>query len=58
MTQRGCRSRCVPVMLISNPSDSPVGQIRTVFIIDPKKTIRLLIAYPASTGRNFDEIIR
>ncbi|KIP09872.1 hypothetical protein PHLGIDRAFT_18505 [Phlebiopsis gigantea 11061_1 CR5-6] len=32
--------------------------IRTVFIIDPKKTIRLLLAYPASTGRNFDEIIR
>ncbi|KAF7795886.1 hypothetical protein EIP86_007053 [Pleurotus ostreatoroseus] len=32
--------------------------IRTVFVIDPKKVIRLLIAYPASTGRNFDEIIR
>ncbi|KAH9894197.1 cysteine peroxiredoxin [Cubamyces lactineus] len=32
--------------------------IRTVFIIDPKKVIRLLIAYPASTGRNFDEILR
>nr|VWP00679.1 Protein kinase domain-containing protein [Ganoderma boninense] len=32
--------------------------IRTVFIIDPKKTIRLTLAYPASTGRNFDEIIR
>lgn len=33
-------------------------QIRTVFVIDPKKIIRLMIAYPASTGRNFDEIIR
>jgi len=32
--------------------------IRTVFVIDPKKTIRLTLAYPASTGRNFDEILR
>ncbi|KIM90696.1 hypothetical protein PILCRDRAFT_58905 [Piloderma croceum F 1598] len=32
--------------------------IRTVFVIDPKKIIRLTISYPASTGRNFDEIIR
>jgi 20S proteasome subunit alpha 2 len=32
--------------------------IRTVFVIDPKKVIRLMIAYPASTGRNFDEILR
>ncbi|KAF7983870.1 hypothetical protein HWV62_18206 [Athelia sp. TMB] len=32
--------------------------IRTVFVIDPKKVIRLTVAYPASTGRNFDEIIR
>jgi alkyl hydroperoxide reductase subunit AhpC len=29
--------------------------IRSVFIIDPKKTIRLILAYPASTGRNTAE---
>ncbi|KAJ7677365.1 1-Cys peroxiredoxin [Mycena rosella] len=32
--------------------------IRTVFVIDPKKVIRLTISYPAVAGRNFDEIIR
>ncbi len=32
--------------------------VRTVFIIDPKKKIRLTMTYPASTGRNFDEILR
>jgi alkyl hydroperoxide reductase subunit AhpC len=33
-------------------------KIRTVFVIDPKKVIRLTVSYPASTGRNFDEILR
>ncbi|KAI9592463.1 thioredoxin-like protein [Syncephalis fuscata] len=32
--------------------------VRAVFIIDPKKTVRLTLTYPASCGRNFDEILR
>jgi alkyl hydroperoxide reductase subunit AhpC len=32
--------------------------IRSVFIIDPKKKIRLILAYPASTGRNTAEVLR
>jgi len=32
--------------------------VRTVFVIDPKKVIRLTISYPASAGRNFDEVVR
>ncbi|POS82525.1 mitochondrial peroxiredoxin PRX1 [Erysiphe pulchra] len=32
--------------------------IRSVFIIDPKKIIRLILSYPASTGRNTNEILR
>ncbi|HYG13486.1 MAG TPA: peroxiredoxin [Methylophilaceae bacterium] len=32
--------------------------VRSVFIIDPSKKIRLTLTYPASTGRNFDEILR
>ena len=32
--------------------------VRTVFIIDPKKKVRLTLTYPAPTGRNFNEILR
>lgn len=32
--------------------------VRSVFIIDPKKKLRLTLTYPASTGRNFAEILR
>lgn len=32
--------------------------IRSVFVVDPKKTIRTILSYPASTGRNSAEILR
>ncbi len=32
--------------------------VRSVFVIDPSRKVRLTITYPASTGRNFDEILR
>jgi thioredoxin-dependent peroxiredoxin len=43
-------------MIHPNASDS--FTVRSVFIIDPKHKVRLMITYPASTGRNFDEILR
>ena len=41
-----------------HPAHDEVYTVRTVFVIDPKKKIRLLITYPQTTGRNFDEILR
>jgi len=41
----------------SEPSGLPFT-VRSVFIIDPSKKIRLIFTYPASCGRNFDEILR
>lgn len=41
-----------------HPNASETTTVRTVFIIDPNKKIRLMLCYPASTGRNFDEILR
>ena len=32
--------------------------VRTVFVIGPDKKIKLMLSYPMSTGRNFDEILR
>lgn len=32
--------------------------IRSVFVIDPKKAIRTILSYPASTGRNTAEVLR
>jgi alkyl hydroperoxide reductase subunit AhpC len=41
-----------------HPNASATATVRSLFIIDPKKVIRLIITYPASTGRNFDEVLR
>src|SRR5450631_4709532 len=41
-----------------HPNANDTLTVRSVFVIDPKKKIRLMITYPASTGRNFDEILR
>lgn len=41
-----------------HPNENGTATVRTVFIIDPHKKIRLTISYPASTGRNFKEILR
>jgi alkyl hydroperoxide reductase subunit AhpC len=41
-----------------HPNASDTNTVRSVFIIDPKKKIRLILTYPASTGRNFNEILR
>ncbi len=52
-------------MLPADAGDTSEGRtaannatVRTVFIIGPDKRIKLMLAYPMSTGRNFDEILR
>ncbi|KAA0229318.1 MAG: Alkyl hydroperoxide reductase C [Fimbriimonadales bacterium] len=41
-----------------HPNEDNVFTVRSVFIVDPQKKLRLTITYPAPTGRNFDEILR
>ncbi len=41
-----------------HPNASDRFTVRSVFVIDPNKKVRLTLTYPASTGRNFDEILR
>lgn len=41
-----------------HPNASATHTVRSLFIIAPDKTIKLIITYPASTGRNFVEVLR
>lgn len=41
-----------------HPSESATAAVRSVFIIDPDKKVRLTMTYPMNVGRNFDEILR
>lgn len=41
-----------------HPNASDTMTVRSVFVIDPAHKVRLTLTYPASTGRNFDEILR
>jgi alkyl hydroperoxide reductase subunit AhpC len=52
-------------MLPANSGDSSEGRtaannatVRTVFVVGPDKKIKLMLVYPMSTGRNFDEVLR
>ncbi|MCB1430186.1 MAG: peroxiredoxin [Nitratireductor sp.] len=41
-----------------HPGESDTAPVRSVFIIDPNRKIRLTMTYPMTIGRNFDEILR
>jgi alkyl hydroperoxide reductase subunit AhpC len=41
-----------------HPNASATATVRSLFVIDPAKKVRLMITYPMSTGRNFDEVLR
>jgi alkyl hydroperoxide reductase subunit AhpC len=41
-----------------HPEADPTLTVRSVFVIDPNKKVRLILTYPPSTGRNFAEILR
>ena len=41
-----------------HPNASDTMTVRSVFVVGPDKKVKLTLTYPASTGRNFDEILR
>jgi alkyl hydroperoxide reductase subunit AhpC len=41
-----------------HPNASATATVRSLFVIGPDKVVKLIITYPASTGRNFHEVLR
>lgn len=41
-----------------HPNANDTATVRSVFVIGPDKKVKLTLTYPASTGRNFDELLR
>jgi alkyl hydroperoxide reductase subunit AhpC len=41
-----------------HPNASATATVRSLFVIGPDKSVKLMITYPASTGRNFNEVLR
>jgi alkyl hydroperoxide reductase subunit AhpC len=50
--------RIADLLGLIHPNASDTATVRSVFVIDSARKVRLTLTYPASTGRNFDEILR
>jgi len=50
--------RVASLLGLIHPNASDTATVRSVFVIDPTRRVRLTLTYPASTGRNFEEILR
>jgi thioredoxin-dependent peroxiredoxin len=50
--------RVATLLDLIHPNASDTNTVRSVFVVDPAKRVRLTLTYPASTGRNFEELLR
>lgn len=50
--------RVATLLDLIHPNASDTNTVRSVFVVDPAKRVRLTLTYPASTGRNLDELLR
>lgn len=50
--------RVATLLGLIHPNASDTATVRSVIVVDPARRVRLTLTYPASTGRNFEEILR